>query len=139
MPPKEVKITLEQSLPLYLRMLESNGAEKAQKLAELEKQLSPPEFMRDFVKNESKADGLFLVCDTYFRLNMPEYVAQTEKESKKTANELIPQLDKIWPGWAEAEMRDSELLRSQKAMRGKGVRTRCLENAFALPGLFTER
>lgn len=118
MPPKNAKITPEQALTLYLRMLERHEAEQTPKLAKLEKQLSPPAFMREYVKEKSRADALFLACDTYSRLNMPEYVARAEKEAKKTANELIPQMDKLWPGWAEAEMRDAELLRGKRGRKG---------------------
>ncbi len=106
LPPNDAEFTSERALELYSLLLQRNAGKAATKLVELEKQISPPASLRQHVKKRARAGGLFIVCDTYHRLKMPEYVAQAKKECKAKSNELIPQLNQIWPGWEKAEVRE---------------------------------
>ena len=116
LPSNDEKISSQRALRLYLLLLQLNANEATKKLADLEKQISPPAFMSQYAKEQAYANGLFVVCDTYFRLKMPEYVAETKKECRARSNKLRPQLDQIWPGWEKAEMREYELQKATGAL-----------------------
>ncbi len=118
LPAPGTKVTEERIRELYLLALERTRDEYAAKIPELEDKLKPPAFMYEYKKKLAESHILLGFCDAYYRLVMPEDVAESEKDVKSRTNELMSQLDSIWPGWAEAELRESELSRSQKALSG---------------------
>ena len=89
----------EQSFEDYLKSLDEKAPKLTEKCRESERQLNPPQFVRDYVRDNHYGNVLITLSDIYITKKTPEPITTLRKRH----SDLCEQLDDVWSYWRQVE------------------------------------
>jgi hypothetical protein len=99
----------EQSFEDYLKSLDEKAPKLTEKCRQYERQLNPPQFVRDYVRENHYGNVLITLSDIYITKKTPERITTLRKRH----SDLCEQLDDVWSYWRH--LHEKKLRQREKA------------------------